>query len=129
MNQDILFDEREGEFGKLGVVTLNRSKALNALTFSMLERLLEKMIGWQSDPVVKAVVIKSSSARAFCAGGDIRNIYQERVDVSTQPHPFFHLEYRFNQFLYHFKKPYIALYWNKSRCQKIMVFDNFYRFG
>ena len=109
MNQDILFDEREGRSGKIGVITLNRSKVLNALSFAMLEQLLEKMTVWQSDPVVKAVVIKSSSSRAFCAGGDIRDIYRERVDVSTKPHPFFHLEYRFNQFLYHFNKPYIAL--------------------
>ena len=66
----------------------DRSKVLNALSFAMLEQLLEKMTVANPSPVVKAVVIKSSSSRAFCAGGDIRDIYRERVDVSAKPHPF-----------------------------------------
>jgi enoyl-CoA hydratase len=109
VNQDILFDVQSGVDGNVGVITLNRSKALNALTLSMFEQLSEKMIAWESDASIKAVIIKSSSTRAFCAGGDIRYIYQERVDLSAQPHPFFQIEYQFNQFLHHFKKPYIAL--------------------
>ena len=63
---------------------------------------------WQDDNKILAVVIKSNSDRAFCAGGDIRSLYQNRHMRFSQPHPFFTVEYEFNRFLYHFKKPYIA---------------------
>ena len=55
-----------------GLVTLDRPKALNALTVEMVTDLLQVLLGWRDDPAISHVVIASSAPRAFCAGGDIR---------------------------------------------------------
>ena len=68
---DILF-EIEGAVGR---VTLNRPRALNALTLDMARRLDARLIEWASDDGVGAVVIGGAGERAFCAGGDVRALY------------------------------------------------------
>ena len=55
-----------------GLVTLDRPKALNALTVEMVTVLRQILLGWRDDPAISHVVIASSTPRAFCAGGDIR---------------------------------------------------------
>ncbi len=107
--QDIVFDVAPGVGGDVGVIILNRIKVLNALSFSMLQQMITKMQEWQEDESIKAVIIKSCSAQVFCAGGDIRFIYQNRHQDFSKPHPYFKTEYELNKFLYHFTKPYIAL--------------------
>src|SRR3546814_8581258 len=61
--------------GGLGVVTLNRPKALNAVTLDMVHGLDEQLRQWADADEVLAVMIRSTSARAFAAGGDIRRLY------------------------------------------------------
>jgi enoyl-CoA hydratase/carnithine racemase len=55
-------------------VTLNRPQALNALTTAMRAAMARAIPGWARDPEIYAVVISSASERAFCAGGDVREI-------------------------------------------------------
>ncbi len=96
--------------GDLMVVTLNRPHALNALSFAMCQVLDAGLVAWREDPAVRAVLIKGSGERAFCAGGDIRSLYHtlttEGVAAATD---FYAVEYPMNARLRHFPKPYIAL--------------------
>jgi enoyl-CoA hydratase len=96
--------------GGLVVVTLNRPRALNALSFPMCQALDDGLRRWRADPEVHAVLIKGAGERAFCAGGDIRWLYETLMargeDVALR---FYELEYPMNARLHHFPKPYVAL--------------------
>lgn len=105
MTQDILFAQQ----GQIGVVTLNRPSALNALTLAMILSLQKQLSAWKSDPSIHAVVIRAASGNAFCAGGDVRWLYQEGLaQHHEQQMEFFWHEYRLNHFIHHLGKPYIA---------------------
>lgn len=103
--QEVVF-RREGPLGR---ITLNRPKALNALTYDMCAAMLAQLRGWAGDPQVRAIVLEAVPGRAFCAGGDIRAIADmgKRRDGSAQA--FFTTEYRLNATIKHFAKPYISL--------------------
>jgi enoyl-CoA hydratase len=96
--------------GDLMVVTLDRPRALNALTLPMCRALDEGLRAWQADPAVGAVLIKGEGDRAFCAGGDIRWLHgvltTEGVAAACG---FYAVEYPMNARLHHFTKPWIAL--------------------
>ena len=96
--------------GRIGRITLNRPKALNALTLEMIATIAQALQGWRTDPPVHAVVIEGAGGRAFCAGGDIRAIRDavlaERHDVVED---FFVAEYALNLAIARYPKPYIAL--------------------
>ena len=105
-SEDILF---AGE-GALGRVTLNRPRALNALTRDMAEAFHARLDAWAEDPGVAAVVAEGAGERAFCAGGDIRALYRAmttRGDTLTAE--FYRAEYRLNYRIHTFPKPYVAL--------------------
>lgn len=101
---DILF-----ESGPLAVITLNRPIALNALSYDMFVMMCDHLEKWQMDDVVKAVLIKSSSEKAFCAGGDIRAIYHNKHKTPKELSHYFRLEYNVNKMIFHYPKPFIAL--------------------
>ena len=61
--------------GSAGLVTLNRPQALNALTLGMVREMRRALDAWESDPAVTRVVVTGAGERAFCAGGDIRKLY------------------------------------------------------
>jgi enoyl-CoA hydratase len=95
--------------GPIGVVTLNREKALNALTKEMVYSLLYQLHEWQHDPVISVVIIKSTSERAFCAGGDIRELVSTKQ--SGQLHEadnFYFHEYQLNYLISIYPKVYIS---------------------
>jgi enoyl-CoA hydratase len=95
--------------GPLGHITLNRPKALNALTHDMCRLIYQALQDWAADPGIHAVLIDAVAGRAFCAGGDIRSIYElGRTDLPAAE-AFFSTEYRLNASIRHFPKPYIAL--------------------
>ncbi|MFQ5984344.1 MAG: enoyl-CoA hydratase/isomerase family protein [Alphaproteobacteria bacterium] len=104
--EDILFKLS----GAVGRVELNRPKALNALTLAMMRRFDAKLIAWAGDARVKAVVVTGAGERAFCAGGDIRALYEAmgRPD-DPLPRDFYRQEYTLNHRIFHYPKPYIAL--------------------
>jgi enoyl-CoA hydratase len=105
MEQQVIF-RREGAVGRM---TLNRPKALNALTESMCEAMLEHLQRWGADTAVKAVVIDAVPGRAFCAGGDVRAIYDAGRRRDRSEMSFFRTEYRMNAAIHRFPKPYVAL--------------------
>lgn len=102
MSQDILFEQR----GSVGLVTLNRVKALNALSIDMVKALAAQLVDWQHDDTIKAVILTSASEKAFSAGGDIRALYEGR---DNPPFDFFWHEYRLNRYIHRYPKPYISL--------------------
>ena len=112
MNIEATAAEVESEVqGRLGVITLNRPKALNALNLAMVERLETVLTDWSDDPAVDAVLIRSGSDRAFCAGGDVRSIgiLPAPADRMALGRTFFGTEYRVNHQINVFPKPFIAL--------------------
>lgn len=98
--------------GPLGVVTLNRPKALNALNLEMIQALSPKLDAWARDEAIRAVVIRGAGPKAFCAGGDVRAV---AASVGTESgeaaysRQFFLGEYALNHRIHHFPKPFIAL--------------------
>ena len=111
MTDEILIDRE----GPIAIVTLNRPKALNALTLGMCRALLPKIAEWTDDPYLHAVVVRGAGDRAFCAGGDIRAVYDlgpaaAKAALAGDPEAdFFRTEYRLNHAIHHFPKPWIAL--------------------
>ena len=103
---DILFQR----LGAAGIVTLNRPKALNAVTHSMVLALRAQLARWADDPAVTRVVITAAEGRAFSAGGDIRALYDlgkaGRHDEALQ---FWRDEYPLNAAIKSYRKPYVAL--------------------
>jgi enoyl-CoA hydratase len=105
-SDEILLERRGG----LAVVTLNRPKALNTLTLGMYRRLDPELVAWGRDPSVHAVLIRGAGERAFCAGGDVRAIYEAgRGKTQGLTADFFREEYCLIERVYRFPKPYIAL--------------------
>lgn len=92
----------------IGWMMLKRPKSLHALTLPMIDTMTTHLLQWQQDPKVHAVVLEAEPSKAFCAGGDIREIYDLRGEFSQQLN-FFEREYRLNQLIHNFSKPYIAL--------------------
>ncbi|RKG53805.1 enoyl-CoA hydratase/isomerase family protein [Corallococcus sp. AB011P] len=105
MSEDVLQETR----GAVGLVTLNRPKALNALSLEMCRALHPQLDAWAADPSVKAVVIRGAGGRAFCAGGDVRAVASSvaRSDASLS-REFFRAEYALNHRIHHFPKPFVA---------------------
>ena len=96
--------------GQYGVLTLNRPSALNALNPAMIGRLRNELTQWSNNPNVQAVIVRAmAGATAFCAGGDVRFIYQNGRDGNSAAIDFLREEYRLNHFIHHYPKPYIAL--------------------
>jgi enoyl-CoA hydratase len=102
---DILFETR----GQLGLITLNRPAALNALNRGMCVALLPQLQAWAADPRIKVVAIRGAGDRAFCAGGDVVGLYHAGKAGSTEWEGFFFDEYRVNAAIGAFPKPYVAL--------------------
>lgn len=105
MTDEVLFSQKN----HIGLIILNRPQALNALTLHMILALQEQLQAWQNDSQIHAVVVCGSGERAFCAGGDVRAIYHHGHENYQQKMDFFGHEYRLNQFIHDFGKPYIAL--------------------
>src|SRR5271155_721912 len=97
------------ELGALRHVTLNRPKALNAVTLDMAVTMTALFASWASDPAVGAVLLDGSGDRAFCAGGDIRALYDAAESGGDLPQKFWATEYRLNVLIARYPKPVIAL--------------------
>ncbi len=107
MQQDphILAEKR----GALGLLTLNRPQALNALTPEMVSGIGLALHEWAEDPQIRAVAIQGAGDRAFCAGGDIRLVRQSVLAGNGAGARFLADEYRLNASIGTFTKPYVAL--------------------
>ncbi|MEV8391078.1 MULTISPECIES: enoyl-CoA hydratase/isomerase family protein [unclassified Streptomyces] len=95
--------------GRTAHLTLNRPRALNALTHPMVRTIDEALAAWQGDDDVTAVVISGAGDRGLCAGGDIRVIHEDtRTGGGVSP-AFWRDEYRLNVRIARYPKPYVAL--------------------
>lgn len=99
--------------GATGVITLDRPAALNSLTLEMVRAMTAALLAWRDDPAIRAVLVTSSSERAYCAGGDIRFFHQKGSATATGGaalvEDFFSEEYALNHLVHTYPKPYIAL--------------------
>jgi enoyl-CoA hydratase len=103
---EILFERR----GAAGLVTLNRPKALNAVTHNMVRLLTAQLKAWAADPAVTRVIVTAVGERAFCAGGDIRALYDlGRAGRYAEMLAFWREEYTLNAMIKRYPKPYVAL--------------------
>ena len=105
MTSEVLFSQKN----QLGIITLSRPQALNALTLPMIKALQQQLTAWRSDETIQAVVITGAGDKAFCAGGDVRWLYETGHHHTTEAMSFFWHEYRLNHCIHHYPKPYIAL--------------------
>src|SRR5205823_2406830 len=107
MIDSVQFEQRR----RLGVATLNRPKALNALTLEMVRSLDRQIAAWESDRSVHAVMLRGEG-RAFCAGGDVRAVHASRHhppgpgDYKTE---LFREEFHLMRRIHRFRKPWVAL--------------------
>ncbi|MEU0126548.1 MULTISPECIES: enoyl-CoA hydratase/isomerase family protein [unclassified Streptomyces] len=95
--------------GRVLHITLNRPRALNALTHTMVRGIDEALTRAAGDDDVTAVVIAGSGDRGLCAGGDIRSIYEDARAGRRASVDFWRDEYRLNARIAGFPKPYVAL--------------------
>ncbi|HEX7727377.1 MAG TPA: enoyl-CoA hydratase/isomerase family protein, partial [Rhizomicrobium sp.] len=102
---EVLFERR----GALGLITLNRPKALNALTQGMCVAMKAQLDEWAKDDAFKSVAIRGNGDRAFCAGGDIRALYESGKAKTPYALQFYRDEYILNATIKRYPKPYIAL--------------------
>lgn len=108
LSEEVLTDVR----GHVGFITLNRPKALNALSLDMIRALSFCLHSWAQDPAVKAVALRGTSKTgpfgALCAGGDIRFFHQAALAGDQQLEDFFTEEYALNHLIHRFPKPFIT---------------------
>jgi enoyl-CoA hydratase/carnithine racemase len=90
-------------------ITLNRPAALNALSLSMIVELRAALHRFAADPAVHAVMIRGAGEKAFCAGGDIRALYESHKNSDRLHVDFFASEYPVDYLLHFYPKPYVAL--------------------
>jgi enoyl-CoA hydratase len=115
MNQTLVQDGQEaGDIivrarGALRRLTLNRPKALNAITLGMSVTMTQMMRAWAGDPTVGAVMLDGSGERGFCAGGDIRAIYDAAKSGDPLPQKFWAVEYQLNVMIARYRKPVVAV--------------------
>ncbi len=104
-NQDVLL-RREGRAGRM---TLNRPKALNALTLDMVRQILPALTAWAADPRIEHVILDGAGDRALCAGGDVVSLYSARTQGSAGARAFWREEYALNAAIHRFPKPFIPI--------------------
>ena len=98
--------------GALACITLNRPRALNALSLPMIRAMAAALQAWRDDPAIAAVAVRGMGKEgpfgAFCAGGDIRFFHQAMLRGDAELEDFFTEEYALNHLIHHYPKPYIA---------------------
>jgi enoyl-CoA hydratase len=97
------------EFGALRRITLNRPKALNAITLAMAETMTAFLREWADDLAVGVVLIDGAGDRAFAAGGDIRALYDAAKSGDPLPQRFWATEYHLNVLIARYPKPVVAV--------------------
>jgi enoyl-CoA hydratase len=96
--------------GRAGVIVLNRPKALNALNLTMVRLIAAALDEWEGDWAVDRIVLLGSGERAFCAGGDIRRLYElGRAGDHHAQLTFWREEYQLDRRIKTYPKPIVAL--------------------
>lgn len=114
MSDVVLFETLATADGRtIGVATLNAERSLNSLSVEMVTLLRPQLEAWQSDDAVVCVVLQGAGEKAFCAGGDIRRLYDTMVECgaekpNTYAEAFFEDEYRLDYLIHKYQKPLIV---------------------
>jgi enoyl-CoA hydratase len=95
--------------GYLGIIQLNRPRALNSLNLNMVHHMREALATFADDPEITSVIVTGEGGRAFCAGGDIRIIHDLGKANDPDVGRFWRDEFPLNYTIAHYPKPYIAL--------------------
>lgn len=103
--QTVLVEVRNG----VGHLTLNRPAGLNALNLDMVRQLRQQLDAWQDDAEVRVVALRANGEKAFCAGGDIRGLYDSYLAGDGMYMTFFEEEYALDQLIHAYPKPVLAL--------------------
>jgi enoyl-CoA hydratase/carnithine racemase len=113
ISASVLVEELTSNTGNLGLLTLNSEKKLNSLTFEMIHILAANLKKWAEDDAIKAVILRGSGDKAFCAGGDVLALYQSAtkpVDgICIEAEEFFFHEYQLDYLIHTYDKPIIIL--------------------
>jgi enoyl-CoA hydratase len=104
-NEDILVSVEHG----VGLVTLNRPKAINSLNDVMVAGLAKALDDWEHDDAVHTVLLTGAGERGLCAGGDVIAIYHDAKSGGSESRTFWHDEYVLNSHIARYPKPYVAL--------------------
>lgn len=103
---EILFEQR----GRLGLITLNRPRAINALNHAMVREMSDTLTRWADDDTVETIAITGAGERGLCAGGDIVSLYNDAVSGDgTASASFWFDEYRLNAQIARYPKPIVAI--------------------
>jgi len=111
MSESVLFRELESASEKkIAVATLNSEKSLNALSLEMVELLTPKLLEWQADPSIAMVMLEGAGEKAFCAGGDVVQLYKAATSAgegnySPDIETFFTKEYELDYLIHTYDKP------------------------
>lgn len=108
--EPVLFDELPTACGRrFGLATLNAPASLNALSLAMVQALTPALRAWGADPAIAGVVLQAAGEKAFCAGGDLRELYQSMQRCGAGPNPyahgFFAQEYQLDHLIHSYAKP------------------------
>ena len=95
--------------GALRRLTLNRPAALNAITLDMAATMTAWLRSWADDPAVGTILLDGAGERAFCAGGDVRALYDAVKSGARLPERFWATEYHLNVLIARYAKPVIAV--------------------
>ncbi|RAP26389.1 3-hydroxyisobutyryl-CoA hydrolase [Brevibacillus laterosporus] len=107
MTEDVLFSTNKNG---VGTILLNRPKALNSISLDMLLPMLEKLKEWETDDTINLIILKGAGSKGFCAGGDIKTLYEAKNNILAlqKAQRFFELEYQLDQYIHRYSKPIIA---------------------
>jgi enoyl-CoA hydratase/carnithine racemase len=112
----VVFEERAAVGGRrIGFATLNAPKSLNGLSLAMARLLDAKLADWAADEGIAIVVLQGAGEKAFCAGGDLRGLYDSMLDYRARgcddindnayARDFFEVEYRLDYRIHAYPKP------------------------
>lgn len=113
----VLFERLHTDNGHcIGVITLNAEKTLNALSLEMIDLIAAQLLSWSIDDTIAIVLMQAAGDKAFCAGGDLQNLYQsmlthhasaDKDDIRANQYArdFFDREYRLDYFIHTYPKP------------------------
>lgn len=104
-NEDVLVSVRNG----VGILTLNRPKAINSLNDAMVAGISEALHAWADDDAVHTVLLTGAGERGLCAGGDVVALYHSAKADDGAAQRFWYDEYLLNAYIGRYPKPYVAV--------------------
>jgi enoyl-CoA hydratase/carnithine racemase len=115
----VIFEELSTANSKsIGLITINAEQTLNSLSLDMVDLIQAKLSDWESNNSISCVFLQSAGEKAFCAGGDVRQLYDSIVEAEDGDNPyalgFFQREYTLNHHIHSYKKPFIV--WASGIC-------------